>query len=75
MATAVRKHSCPSIGIIAAVAPGIAVALITTAGGLVAAIPAAIAYNYFTYRLNRFSGEMEGFASEFIGTLAREGRL
>ena len=40
-----------------------------------AAIPAAIAYNYFTNRLNRFSGEMEGFASEFIGTLAREGRL
>lgn len=60
---------------IAAVAPGIAEALITTAGGLVAAIPAAIAYNYFTNRLNRFSGEMEGFASEFIGTLAREGRL
>ncbi len=60
---------------IAAVAPGIAEALITTAAGLVAAIPAAIAYNYFTNRLNRFSGEMEGFASEFIGTLAREGRL
>lgn len=60
---------------IAAVAPGIAEALITTAGGLVAAIPAAIAYNYFTNRLSRFSGEMEGFASEFIGTLAREGRL
>lgn len=60
---------------IAAVAPGIAEALITTAFGLVAAIPAAIAYNYYTNRLNRFSGEMEGFASEFIGTLAREGRL
>jgi biopolymer transport protein TolQ len=60
---------------IAAVAPGIAVALITTAFGLVAAIPAAISYNYFTTRLDRFSGELEGFASEFIGTLAREGRL
>ena len=60
---------------IASVAPGIAEALITTAGGLIAAIPAAIAYNYFTNRLNRFSGELEGFASEFIGTLAREGRL
>lgn len=60
---------------IAAVAPGIAQALVTTACGLVAAIPAAIAYNYFTTRLDRFSGELEGFASEFIGTLAREGRL
>lgn len=60
---------------IASVAPGIADALITTAFGLVAAIPAAIAYNYFATRLQRFSGELEGFASEFIGTLAREGRL
>ena len=60
---------------IGAVAPGIAEALVTTAFGLVAAIPAAIAYNYFVTRLNRFSGEIEGFASEFIGALAREGRL
>jgi biopolymer transport protein TolQ len=57
------------------VGPGIAEALVTTAVGLVAAIPASIAYNYFTTRLNRFSGELEGFASEFIGTLAREGKL
>lgn len=60
---------------IAYVAPGIAEALTTTAFGLVAAIPAAIAYNYFVTRLDRFSGELDGFASEFIGTLAREGRL
>jgi biopolymer transport protein TolQ len=60
---------------IAAVGPGIAEALVTTAIGLVAAIPASIAYNYFTTRLNRFSGELEGFASEFIGSLAREGKL
>jgi biopolymer transport protein TolQ len=60
---------------IAAVAPGIAEALITTAFGLVAAIPAAVSYNYFSTRIDRFSGELEGFASEFIGTLAREGRL
>jgi biopolymer transport protein TolQ len=57
------------------VAPGIAEALIATAFGLIAAIPAAIAYNYFVTRLNTFSGELEGFASEFVGTLAREGRL
>lgn len=60
---------------IGSVAPGIAEALVTTAFGLVAAIPAAIAYNYFVTRLNAFSGELEGFASEFIGALAREGRL
>lgn len=60
---------------IASVAPGIAQALVTTAFGLVAAIPAAIGYNYFVSRANRFSGELEGFASEFIGTLAREGKL
>jgi biopolymer transport protein TolQ len=60
---------------IGSVAPGIAEALVTTAFGLVAAIPAAIAYNFFSSRLNAFSGEMEGFASEFIGALAREGRL
>lgn len=60
---------------IAAVAPGIAEALVTTACGLVAAIPAAIGYNYFLSRLNTLMGELEGFASEFVGTLAREGRL
>lgn len=60
---------------IGAVAPGIAEALVTTAFGLVAAIPAAIGYNYFASKLNAVSGELEGFASEFIGALAREGRL
>ncbi|HEV2150292.1 MAG TPA: MotA/TolQ/ExbB proton channel family protein [Longimicrobiaceae bacterium] len=60
---------------ITAVAPGVAEALITTAAGLVVAIPAAIAYNYFTARLNLVMSELEGFSSEFIGTLAREGRV
>jgi len=60
---------------ISAVGPGIAEALVATAVGLVAAIPASIAYNYFVTRIDRFSGELDGFASEFIGTLAREGKL
>ena len=60
---------------IGAVAPGVAEALITTVVGLAVAIPAVIGYNYFVGRLNLFSGEMEGFSSEFIGTLAREGRV
>lgn len=60
---------------IAAVGPGIAEALITTVAGLAVAIPAVIFYNYFVDRLNLVSGELEGFSSEFIGTLAREGRI
>jgi biopolymer transport protein TolQ len=62
-------------GSISAVAPGIAEALITTVGGLVVAIPALIAYNLFVRRVNTFDGELQGFASEFVGALAREGRL
>jgi biopolymer transport protein TolQ len=60
---------------ISAVAPGVAEALVTTVAGLTVAIPAVIAYNFFVSRLGFFSGELEGFASEFIGALAREGRL
>ena len=57
---------------IGAVAPGVAEALVTTVAGLAVAIPAVIGYNYFVSRLNYFGGELEGFASEFIGTLAKE---
>ena len=58
-----------------AVAPGIAEALIATAAGLVVAIPALMGYNYFAARLNRFADELESFSSEFIGSLAREGKV
>jgi biopolymer transport protein TolQ len=60
---------------IGAVAPGIAEALIATAAGLVAAIPAAMGYNYLAAKLQLFMGQLEGFSSEFIGTLAREGKI
>lgn len=60
---------------IMAVAPGVAEALVTTVAGLAVAIPAVIAYNHFVGKLNLVSGELEGFSSEFIGTLAREGRV
>ena len=60
---------------IMAVAPGIAQALVTTVAGLFVAIPAVIAYNHFVTTLNLVSGELQGFSSEFIGTLAREGRV
>jgi len=58
-----------------AVAPGIAEALVTTVMGLAVAIPAVIAYNLFVSKLSRLSGALEGFSSEFIGALAREGRV
>lgn len=62
-------------GNIAAVAPGIADALIATAAGLGAAIPAVIGYNIFTGRAERLEGELERLAQETIGALGREGRV
>jgi len=62
-------------GNISAVAPGVGEALVTTVVGLFVAIPAVIGYNHFVTRLNLVTGELEGFSSEFIGTLAREGRV
>ena len=44
-----------------------------TAAQLLAAIPAVIAYNLFVNRTRLFAGELEGFANELIGTMAREG--
>ncbi len=60
---------------IGAVAPGVAEALVPTVVGLAVAIPAVIGYNYYVARLNSVASELEGFSSEFIGTLAREGRV
>lgn len=62
-------------GNIAAVAPGVAEALVTTIAGLAVAVPAIMAYNLYVNRLGLFAGELEGFAQEIIGTLAREGRI
>ena len=56
---------------IAAVAPGISEALIATAIGLAAAIPAAIAYNYFAVAIRHFREQMEAFSSEFLTIAAR----
>ncbi len=57
---------------LAVVAPGIAEALFATAIGLVAAIPAVLAYNKLTTDLSRFASRLEGFASEFGGILSRQ---
>jgi len=53
------------------VAPGIAEALITTAGGLAAAIPAVVGYNYFVNKIKRLSSEVEIFYSNLIETFMR----
>lgn len=60
-------------GNISAVAPGVAEALVTTVAGLATAIPAIIAYNLFVNRVRLIVSELEGFANEVIGTMAREG--
>jgi len=51
---------------IATVAPGIAEALITTAAGLFAAIPAVIAYNYFTSQANKIINEVQDFSATLL---------
>lgn len=53
------------------VAPGIAEALLATAIGLVAAIPATAAYNKFTTEIGRYGARLENFANDFIATLSR----
>lgn len=62
-------------GNIGAVAPGVAEALVTTVAGLAAAIPAVIFYNIFVSRVRLIASELEGFAAELIGTMAREGLI
>lgn len=57
---------------LAQVAPGIAEALIATAIGLFAAIPAVVAYNRFSTRLERLSGRYELFIDEFVVLLQRQ---
>lgn len=57
---------------LAVVAPGIAEALAATAMGLVAAIPAVVAYNYLSNDLGRYANRLEGFAEEFGTILSRQ---
>lgn len=56
---------------LAVVAPGISEALITTAAGLAAAIPAVIAFNYFNNKISAIKGEMETFMSDFLNISER----
>jgi len=62
-------------GNLAAVAPGVAEALVTTVAGLAAAIPAVMAYNYFAGKVGEFESELEGFGNALVGWMAREGLI
>jgi biopolymer transport protein TolQ len=56
---------------IGGVAPGISEALIATAAGLAAAIPAVIGYNHFNNKINIIASEMDEFSLEFISVVER----
>ncbi|MBO4285108.1 MAG: protein TolQ [Alphaproteobacteria bacterium] len=57
---------------LSAMAPGIAEALFTTAFGLIAAIPAVVAYNMITSDIDRYAKRLENFIAEFSSILSRE---
>jgi len=57
---------------LAVVAPGIAEALFATALGLLAAIPAVLAYNKISRELDRYAGRLDSFAGEFSAILSRQ---
>ncbi len=59
---------------LAAVAPGIAEALVATAIGLFAAIPAVVAYNRFAHDIDRLSTRFDTFVDEFLNILQRQAR-
>ena len=62
-------------GNLAAVAPGVAEALVATAAALTVAIPATFGYNILANRLNRLDNLLEGFGTTVIAMLVREGRI
>ena len=57
---------------ISAVAPGVAVALLTTVIGLLVAIPALVAYNFFQSRIGTLTVRTDNFASEFIASVEKK---
>ncbi len=57
---------------LAVVAPGISEALIATAAGLAAAIPAVVAFNHFSHKAAMFESEMETFSSDFLSVIERQ---
>jgi len=60
---------------LAVVAPGISEALVATAFGLAAAIPAVIGYNYFVNRVKHWATEMEGFTLDLLNLFSRPAKV
>ncbi len=69
--TAFQRIGAAGATSLGVVAPGIAEALIATAAGLAAAIPAVYFYNAFTNRVKRFATEMDDFSLEFLNIAER----
>jgi biopolymer transport protein TolQ len=67
----VRNIGAKGAANLATVAPGIAEALVATAIGLVAAIPAVMGYNYLSRRIRVISAEMETFTNDFLNIIRR----
>jgi biopolymer transport protein TolQ len=57
---------------LAVVAPGISEALVATAAGLAAAIPAVVAYNHFTNKIRVLESEMQNFSADFLNLIERD---
>jgi biopolymer transport protein TolQ len=57
---------------LAVVAPGISEALIATAAGLAAAIPAVVAYNHFTQKISLLESELQNFSADFLNLIERD---
>jgi len=57
---------------LAVVAPGISEALIATAAGLAAAIPAVVAFNYFNNKVHILESEMQNFSADFLNLVERD---
>ncbi len=71
---AFQKIGATGTASIQVVGPDIAHALVATAVGLLAAIPAVMAYNYFTSRIRTIAGEMDAFSSDFLNIVKRHYR-
>ena len=57
---------------LAVVAPGISEALIATAAGLLAAIPAVVAFNHFSNKASEMRSEMDTFSADFLSLVVRQ---
>ena len=68
----IATQKSPGIG---AVAGGISEALVTTAFGLLVAIPAVMTFNYFTNRVEAFDVEMDNSSSELVDYFIKQSHL